>query len=99
MKIHDFGLWFKYHDKGQGFQKWSTTIPQDGGGFAIYFDGQRLAHVWGYGDYDLFIYHDKSYIVRLRGNFDRDGSYYKVGRQLTLDDFEIIENPEFRGIQ
>ncbi len=95
MKIHDFGLWFRYwHNRKD---HWSTTIYEKSS-FQIYYDGEWL------GDYrcnfDLDLYYDEPHIIKLRNKFLERSDYngtYMIGRLLTLDDFEIIENPEYRG--
>ncbi len=96
MKIIDFGLWFFSWMKNRG---WLTTIPEKGG-YEIYYDRKLLGVQWG--DFDLEIYDDKPHIINLKNKFPERVDYgyentYSVNRQLALDDFEIIPNPEYRG--
>jgi len=97
MKIHHFGLWFHHYDKGKGCEEWSTSIPQDDSDFGIYFDGQRLGRFWGCGENKIFIHICYSDTISLTKDFPRVGKHYKVGHPLSLDDFEIIENPNYRS--
>ncbi len=90
MKLHDFGLWF--WSLGN---RWSITIPQKGY-FEIFYDGVELGYQ--YDDFDLMVYDDNHrFSIRLKNNFTRRGAYEKIGRQLTMDDFEIIPTPIYRG--
>jgi hypothetical protein len=96
MKIHHFGLWFDYYAKGD---KWLSTIPQDGGGFKIYYDGMPLG--MQFNDFDVVVW-CKSYMpltIQLKNIFpiEVQWGFYKIGRRLTLDDFEIIPNPNYIG--
>ncbi len=91
MKIYDFGLWFLCDD-GQ----WSA-IPQRPTSH-IYYDGSSLGYQ--YSNFDLAVYQDKRHLIQLRNQFcswGRDSTFKRMGRLLTLDDFEIIENPDYRG--
>ncbi len=92
MKLTDFGLWFEYWS-GNNYE-WSTAIPQEGD-FYIVYDGVRLGHQ--YTDFDLGVFNDVQFIIKLKNNFTRSGAYEKIGRQLTMDDFEIIPNPDYKG--
>jgi hypothetical protein len=90
VKIHDFGLWFKTW----WTHKWSTIIPETRG-FAIYYDGKPLGGQSD--DFDLRVYNDEQFIIKLKNEFAVSGSYHKIGRRLTLDDFEIVPNPNNPG--
>jgi hypothetical protein len=95
MKIHDFGLWFKEAASG----KWSVTIPTYPHYF-IYYDGRQLGKQWV--DFDLTIYDDEPHIIRLKNKFPFRESYrqtYALDRPITLEDFEIVKNPDYRGDQ
>ena len=96
MKIHDFGLWFCDWSSISN-PKWSTTIPHSPG-CRIYYDGKLL----GLQDIDLNLYISitKSRIIKLRNNFPRHlkENNYEIGRILTIDDFEIIPNPNYKEI-
>lgn len=93
MKIHDFGLWFQAYTV-RGEISWSATIPQTGY-FYIYYDSAPLG--CQYDDFDLEVYTFNRFIIKLKNNFARNGYYYNIGRRLTLDDFEIVPNPDYKG--
>jgi hypothetical protein len=89
VKIYDFGLWFE-----QG-GRWYTTIPQDGW-FFIYYDGNLIATQLL--EYALARDRRYPYIIKLNNNFRRNNFGHDIiGRPLSLDDFEIVENPEYPG--
>jgi hypothetical protein len=90
VKLHDFGLWYW----SWRTTNWSTTIPQTME-FCICYDGEVL----GYQRDSLHfgIYQDKPYIINLKSNFKKDGIFYQPNRLITLDDFEIIANPDYKG--
>ncbi len=90
MKITDFGLWFALPDA-----KWSTTIPETGG-FAIYYDGKPLGGQ--YTNFHLFISTVQPLTLNLKNKFTYHNGYYLIGRCLTMDDFELIPNPEYKEI-
>ncbi len=91
MKLHDFGLWFEQYGE------WSTTIPQ-AGIFFILYDGWYLGYqlesthlkIWGDAPYKIQIKNSfpMVWVNEGRGHFD-------IGDRLTLNDFEIIENPDY----
>jgi hypothetical protein len=90
MKLTDFGLWFQSPGN-----RWSITIPPRGI-FSIWYDGHGLGVQ--YTDLSLGVEHDTPYIVRLKHTFpmDRFGNY-RIDRQITMEDFDIIPNPNYRG--
>jgi hypothetical protein len=89
VKLQDFGLWFQTYYTWA----WSVTIPKTE--FRICYDGRILG--WQYQDSDLKILEDQPHIIKLKNKFAYDlKKYYRVGRLLTLDDFEIIENPDYK---
>jgi hypothetical protein len=91
MKLQDFGLWFQGLTSG----KWSTIIPRKDS-YKIFYDGHFLGIQWS--DFELEIYNSYPYIIVLKNKFAYDlKEYYRVGRLLTLDDFEIMKNPNYRG--
>jgi hypothetical protein len=99
MKITDFGLWFSFWNYNTRIRSWSTTIPQAGSFFTLH-DGWYL----GYQDssFDLTVYQDTPCIIQLKNSFpktlqSRKSAIYFIGRLLTLDDFEIIPNPNYVG--
>jgi len=102
MKLTDFGLWFT--DMGRA-KEWFTDIPQ-AERFAIYYDGNYLGYQWRcqVNDYRLIIYDDVPYSVNLNKHFHLDGgcfgrrhyTIYTIDHRLTMDDFEIVENPHYR---
>jgi len=90
MKLTDFGLWFLSPGN-----RWSITIPPRGV-FSIWYDGYGL----GVQDHDLSleVYLYNPYIVRLKYTFPVDRfCNYRIDRQLTMEDFDIIPNPNYRG--
>jgi hypothetical protein len=102
MKLTDFGLWFSLWtitaDNTWNWS-WSTTIPR-GRDYRIYYDGEIL----GCQDLllDLTIYHHLHYTIQLKNYVykTRHGllsTTYSIGFLLTLDDFEIIPNPNYVG--
>jgi hypothetical protein len=88
MKITDFGLWFLGSNN-----RWSTTIPEVGL-FHIYYDGEGLG--WqGAAAFELVIWRNRPHIIHLKKDFHLSYSEnYAIGRQLSLDDFEIVPNPD-----
>jgi hypothetical protein len=82
MKITDFGLWFRTFLG----KKWSTSIPMYGD-FSIFYDGECLGHWYAYGP-DLVLALDTRYIIKF--------GTYLPDRFLTLDDFEIVANPDYQ---
>ena len=103
MKITDFGLWFLDDERPKDRPKeWFTAIPQ-AGGFAIYYDGNYLGYY--HNDDSLLIYDDKPHSINLNKYSPLHGGYlgrshytiYTIGRRLTMDDFEIIPNPDYKG--
>ena len=92
MKIHDFGLWFRTW----WTNKWSTIIPQTGC-FRISYDGKPLGNQ--FADFDLRVYNDGQFIIKLKNEFAVSGDCHKIGRRLTLDDFEIVPNSDYKGDQ
>jgi hypothetical protein len=97
MKLTDFGLWFECWS-GNSYE-WSVTIPKNPD-YEIYYDGYYLGKQWS--DFDLLICDNEPHIIRLKNKFLFKKSYrriYSFDRPLTLDDFEIIPNPDYRGDQ
>jgi len=91
MKLTDFGLWFK-----QG-GRWYITIPQDGW-FFIHYDGTLIATQLL--EYELARYHMGPYILKLNNNFrQKNFGNDIIGRPLSLEDFEIVENPNYAGFE
>jgi transposase len=92
VKIHDFGLWFEQYGK------WSTTIPQ-AGSFFIWYDRELLGQCWG--NLALKVWNDNPCKIQIRDSVpmvrarERGRGHYDLRRPLTLNDFEIIENPEY----
>jgi len=97
VKLTDFGLWFGYLKHGDFHPEWSATIPQGEGYFIILYDGMVLGNQ--YSDFDLEIYDGEQFIMRLKYNFPLFAGCYQIGRLLTLDDFEITENPNYEGVK
>jgi len=97
VKLHDFGLWFIIRIPHYTYI-WSSAIPPESD-YWIYYDGMYLGKQ--YSDFDLVISDDLSLIIKLKNKFQRLPSpsrkWYQIGRRLTIDDFEIIENPNYKG--
>jgi hypothetical protein len=101
MKITDFGLWFMSWGSDP-HDHWSTTIPKKPP-YSIYYDGMDLGVQLS--DFGLSIYMDSGYprcepylhVIKLKNSFRKIMERYYIGRPLTLDDFEIVESPEYRG--
>ncbi len=94
MKLHHFGLWFRYVECDR--YNWSTTIPLYSS--HIYYDGRLLGIQ--YRSFNLWVYEGRPHIINLKSYLTNTISiyhYYDIGRPLTLDDFEIIENPNYKG--
>ncbi len=73
-------------------------------GFSIYYDTELLG--WQHSatqnslmQFCVRINETGKYIINLKNNFimNNDGYYY-IGRPLTIDDFEIIPNPDYKEI-
>ncbi len=93
MKIHDFGLWFL---SGQDYEYWSTTIPQSTARYEFYYDGVYMG--CQSSNFDLAVEDDQPHIIRLKCEFLWPDTYiYVLDRVLTLDDFEIVINPNYEG--
>ena len=94
MKITDFGLWFKGEDdEGRFF--WSSTIPQ-ARVFYIFYDGILIVGACDHG-YSLIPSYHKPYKIKIIKDCPLFSGIYKIGRPLTLEDFEIIPNPDYKG--
>jgi len=98
MRIHDFGLWFREWIGGRG-GKWLNTVPLTDE-FLIYYDMQRLGYKTR--THNLVITGFYKNIIKLKHQFpiikDEVGDdCYSIGRPLTLDDFAVVENPDYRG--
>ncbi len=95
MKIHDFGLWFRYWD---GVWCWSTSIPRPL--LYIFYDGVYLG--CQYANFELCVLCDKSHIIKFKNKLLVPESKYLrqcwLGRKLTLDDFEIVQNADYKGV-
>ncbi len=95
MKLHDFGLWFYNFFNGE----WSTTVPRPRkGGFYIFYDGMCLG--LQFDDLSLRVSGDRPYIIRLKNRLVATGSIFtytlKFDSIITLDDFEVVENPRYK---
>ncbi len=96
------GLWFRIG----GFGRWCKTVPRKPN-FGIYYDGKYLGRQTA--DFDIVIHRESQahliapcaapHTIKLKNKFTKVGMYYEIGRLLTLDDFEIVENPDYKGGQ
>jgi hypothetical protein len=102
MRIHDFGLWFRLwighriYRKGDPTYIWSTSIPIEGD-FDIFYNGECLGCFYPDGP-DLTIARDTRYIIKFRTKFYKFNDTYVPDRLLTLDDFEIVANPDYQEL-
>jgi hypothetical protein len=94
VKLTDFGLWFEYCSGNK--YEWSVTIPKNPI-YDICYDGYYLGKQWS--DFDLVIWKDTPHTIKLKNKFTNVGMYYEIGRLLTLDDFEIVQNPDYKGTE
>jgi len=97
MKLYDFGLWFGIWEDNID-RTYSFTIPKEGI-CTIFYDGVALGLY--HDDFYLEIWDDQPLIMNLKGNFTDTGwsapnPTYFIGRPLTLDDFDIIPNHNYR---
>ncbi len=91
MKLTDFGLWFNPWRS----DRWSSTIPQQGG-FYIYYDGACLGlQTPGLCLYMCTIYRHMIKLSCVQLKCYSGG--YELDRQLRLEDFDIVENPDYAG--
>ena len=96
MKLHDFGLWFETWVANE----WSKAIPKNHVAFSIWYNGVEIG--WQREDGDLCVYSAQPYIMQVKDRFTNKAAYafcptYSVGLDLTLDDFEIVPNPDYPG--
>lgn len=94
MKLTEFGLWFYFYADRKDRDMWSTTIHQQGSVF-IFYDGVKLGFIRS--NFDLIIYNKTPHRIKLKKDFLKRDLHYRIGRPLTMDDFEIIPNPDYRG--
>ncbi len=93
MKIHEFGLWFNpcYSDV------WLTTIPSKIS-FQIFYDGRVLGEYYASAR-ALYLYIHHPHKIHLKSKFSKSpNDWFVIGRDLTLEDFEIILNPDYKEI-
>jgi len=109
MKIHEFGLWFGVGVSNPWVltnpKEWITAIPKDRS-FGVWYDGKCLGEQEFGVDFILRIYYvRRQHLIKLKGEFPRCEGYpfppyesrYNIGRPLTLEDFEVIPNPDYKG--
>ncbi len=86
------GLWFQFYNG-----TWSNTFPREPG-YGIYYDGTPLGQQDR--DFDLVIYDDRPLIIKLKSKFQRlessSDQVYRIGRLLSIDDFEIVDNTNYK---
>ena len=96
MKLYDFGLWFRGEDVDGNFC-WSSTIPQAQVIYILY-DGEELACQGNALHFPVFVYEKGPYIIKLKKPYSQNyWGHYQIGQYLTLEDFEIIPNPEYQS--
>ena len=108
MKLHDFGLWFGYWDSTS--YAWYSAVPHRNASWIdITYDGVAVAVERNVGlKYELIIFqnHHAPYTIMIKCDFSFGDQrlphttlIIDIGRRLTLDDFEIVKNPDYRGDQ
>lgn len=96
MKLHDFGLWFKCWDSNTQAWNLATTPPKEEF-FYIFYDGLCLGQQRARNP-ELYTNPWMKYKIKLKTHFqEKPRGIFYIGRHLTLDDFEIIEDPEYTG--
>jgi hypothetical protein len=97
MRLIDFGLWFWEY---RWDFEWSATVPRQFG-YRIYYDGFLLGEhrsnfdlelCCDWGPYNIIL---KSKLPLKKGHIDT----YVLDRPITLDDFEIVKNPNYNENQ
>ncbi len=104
MKITDFGFWFRkleFVDPSWPVPwkvgDWSVTFP-DNDIFAVYYDGQELYVQRSCDTIRMVENYKNSHAIKIKTGFYQNSSdLFYVGKILTLDDFEVIPNPHYRG--
>ncbi len=86
------GLWFRIG----AFGRWCKTVPRKPK-FGIYYGGKYLGRQTA--DFDIVICKEAPHTIKLKNKFTNVGMYYEIGRLLTLDDFEIVQNPDYKGTE
>jgi hypothetical protein len=89
------GLWFaEYGELGDlPIRGWSTTIPE-GKFFGIYYDGGNLG-LQSKGELHVYTNSYNKHVMKIIPNIKQNFfGEYLLHRSLTLDDFEIIPNPD-----
>jgi hypothetical protein len=94
MKLTDFGLWFDYWEDGE-LVSWSKQPPSTRYEFNINYHGLCLGYQLY--DYGVTIFDSEPYLIKLNTLRIPHGNTYLFNRLLTLDDFEIIPNPKYKG--
>jgi hypothetical protein len=98
MKLHHFGLWFNfwgYNNNEMCVKGLSTAIPQSPG-FCIYYDGVRLGTQ--YLDFSLRIVRTREpnlLIMKVMPK-EKKAGIFSFNRLLTMQDFEIAPNPDYK---
>jgi hypothetical protein len=85
------GLWFRFYNGA-----WSSTFPREPG-YGIYYDGIPIAQ--HDKEFWLVIFDEHPFTIKLKSKFQRlvsTGEAYSVGRLLSIDDFEIVENRNYK---
>jgi hypothetical protein len=97
MKITDFGLWFLHYHDGERF--WSTSIPSAcTSAFAICYDGKCLGMQIMNSTFPLDIILKNPHMIKLKKTYTENRwGEPEIGRPLSLNDFDIVENPHYRN--
>jgi len=98
MKLHDFGLWFQ-----------CLQLEEENSKKNVFFFGCRiLYHGFCVGkqfaDYSLSLSNKTPFMLSLKDDYPMIQAsqfnvayHYDIDRLITAEDFEIIENPNYRG--
>ncbi len=104
MKITDFGLWFECRNSSDNNLEWSSVPRKGSSRIFISYDGEWLGRQDRQGR--LETYNTGRHIIALvpslystyRESAIEAPGYY-IGRLISLDDFKIVENPDYRGAE
>jgi hypothetical protein len=104
MKITDFGLWFEYRNSSTHNLEWSSVPRKGSSSIYIWYNGEWLGRQDQQGK--LVTYntgpHIMALVPRLHSTYYEstiEAPGYYIGRLISLDDFKIVENPDYRGAE
>jgi hypothetical protein len=104
MKITDFGLWFECRNSSTNNLEWSSVPLKGSSRIFISYDGEWLGRQNQQGK--LVTYSTGRHIIalvpRLHSTYYEstiEAPGYCIDRLISLDDFKIVENPDYRGAE